>query len=137
MDSYGDGLLGGFFCSQDGSVSIVFQGDTLAALPESQADFGDQTSLQFCLGTNGLELNSNGIVSLWPNPISEGLINIQTGSSKESVVSIYTINGQRLLSKTSSSNLVQFDTNILSQGSYLVEVVSENQRKVLKFIKTR
>jgi hypothetical protein len=33
--------------------------------------------------------------------------------------------------------LVQFDTNILSQGSYLVEVVSENQRKVLKFIKTR
>jgi hypothetical protein len=137
MDSYGDGLLGGFLCSQDGSVSIVFQGDTLAALPESQADFGDQTSLQFCLGTNGLELNSNGIVSLWPNPISEGLINIQTGSSKESVVSIYTINGQRLLSKTSSSNLVQFDTNILSQGTYLVEVVSENQRKVLKFIKTR
>jgi hypothetical protein len=33
--------------------------------------------------------------------------------------------------------LVQFDTNILAQGSYLVEVVSENQRKVLKFIKTR
>jgi hypothetical protein len=137
MDSYGDGLLGGFFCSQDGSVSIVFQGDTLAALPESQADFGDQTSLQFCIGTSGLELNSNGIVSLWPNPIAEGLINIQTGSSKESVVSIHTINGQRLLSKTSSSNLVQFDTNILSQGTYLVEVVSENQRKVLKFIKTR
>jgi hypothetical protein len=137
MDSYGDGLLGGFFCSQDGSVSIVFQGDTLAALPESQADFGDQTTLQFCIGTSGLELNSNGIVSLWPNPIAEGLINIQTGSSKESVVSIHTINGQRLLSKTSSSNLVQFDTNILSQGTYLVEVVSENQRKVLKFIKTR
>ena len=137
MDSYGDGLLGGLFCNQDGSVSIVYQGDTLASLPESQADFGNQTSLQFCILTTGIEFNTNNIVSLWPNPISEGMINIQTGSSKESVVSIHTINGQRLLSKTSSSNLVQFDTNILSQGTYLVEVVSENQRKVLKFIKTR
>lgn len=137
MDSYGDGLFGGFFCSQDGSVSIVYQGDTLAALPESQADFGDQTTLQFCVGPLGIEWNTDELISLWPNPISEGMINIQTGSEDASIVSILTINGQRLASKISSSNLVQFDTNGLSQGTYLVEVVSGNERKVLKFIKTR
>jgi hypothetical protein len=137
MDSYGDGLLGGLFCSQDGSVAIVYQGDTLAALPESQADFGDQTTLQFCVGPLGIEWNTEELISLWPNPISEGLINIQTGGKDESVVSILTVNGQRLASKTSYSSLVQLDTNGLSQGTYLVEVLSRKERKVLKFIKTR
>ena len=137
MDSYGDGLLGGFFCNQDGSVSIVYQGDTLAALPESQADFGDQTTLQFCVGPLGIEWNTEEVISLWPNPIAEGLINIQTGSKDESMVSILSINGQQLISKKSTSSLVQFETNTLSQGTYVVEIVSGNERKVLKFIKTR
>jgi hypothetical protein len=137
MDSYGDGLLGGFFCNQDGSVSIIHQGDTLAALPESQADFGDQTSLQFCIGTSGIEWNTENLVSLWPNPIAEDLLNVQTGSNDESYVSILTLNGQKLITKTSSSSLIQFDTNVLSQGTYLVEIVSGKERKVLKFVKTR
>jgi len=137
MDSYGDGLLGGFWCGQDGSVSVVFNGDTLGQITEAQANFGEQTSFQFCIGPLGIEWNTNELVSLWPNPISEGIINIQTGSEDASVVSILTINGQRLASKISSSNLVQFDTNGLSQGTYLVEIVSGKERKVLKFIKTR
>lgn len=137
MDSYGDGVFGGFWCGQDGSVSIVFNGDTLGQITEAQADFGDQTSLEFCIGTSGIEFNISNHISLWPNPIEEGFINIQTGSSDESVISVYTINGQRLMTKISSSNLVQFDTNELSQGTYLVEVVSRNQQKVLKFVKTR
>jgi hypothetical protein len=77
------------------------------------------------------------VISLWPNPIAEGLINIQTGSKDESMVSILSINGQQLISKKSTSSLVQFETNTLSQGTYLVEIVSGNERKVLKFIKTR
>ncbi|MBM3184660.1 MAG: T9SS type A sorting domain-containing protein [Bacteroidetes bacterium] len=137
MDSYGDGMDGGFWCQEDGSVSIVFDGEVLAEILESEADFGDQTSLQFCIGQSGIEWNTDELVSLWPNPISEGMINIQTGSEDVSVVSILTINGQRLSSKTSSSSLVQFDTNRLSQGTYLVEIVSGKERKVLKFIKTR
>lgn len=137
MDSYGDGVFGGFWCGQDGSVSIVFNGDTLGQITEAQADFGDQTSLEFCIGTSGIEFNISNHISLWPNPIEEGFINIQTGSSDESVISVYTINGQRLMTKISFSNLVQFDTNELSQGTYLVEVVSRNQQKVLKFVKTR
>jgi hypothetical protein len=137
MDSYGDGLLGGFFCDQDGSVSIVYQGDTLNQITPSAADFGDQTSLQFCIGPVGIEWYNEEIISLWPNPISEGLLNVQTGSTTESEVAILTLNGQRLLSKVSSSSSVQFDTNGLSQGTYLVEVVSGNERSVLKFIKTR
>lgn len=137
MDSYGDGLNGGFFCSQDGSVSIVYNGDTLDQITEAQSDFGSQTTLQFCIGSSGLEFNSINQIALWPNPIEEGFINIQTGSTEESIVSVYTINGQRLMTKISSSNLVQFDTNELSQGTYLVEVVSSIQRKVMKFVKTR
>jgi hypothetical protein len=53
------------------------------------------------------------------------------------MVSILSINGQQLISKKSTSSLVQFETNTLSQGTYLVEIVSGNERKVLKFIKTR
>ena len=137
MDSYGDGLLGGFFCGQDGSVSIIYQGDTLAALPETQADFGNQTSLQFCIGPLGIEWSTENSTSLWPNPISDGILSVQTGTNNESVVSILTISGQRLMTKTSSLSNVQFDTTCLSQGSYLVEILSGKERKTLKFIKTR
>ena len=137
MDNYGDGLLGGAFCSQDGSVSIVYQGDTLVALPASQTDFGDQTTLQFCIGPLGVEWASEDAASLWPNPISDGVLRVQTGTNNESVVSILTISGQRLITKTSSLSNVQFDTTCLSQGSYLVEILSGKERKTLKFIKTR
>lgn len=137
MDSYGDGLLGGFWCGQDGSVSIVFQGDTLAEIAEANADFGDQTSLQFCIGASGITHIEAEEAILFPNPLSEGLLNVYTAASSASQVNVLSTSGQFLFGKPCYTNTSELDVSSLGQGVYFVEIISENQRKLVKFIKTR
>jgi len=136
MDSYGDGMDGGFWCP-DGSVSIVFDGDVLAEIPESEADFGDQTSLQFCIGFSGVEWSLNKGPEVYPNPLMEGLLNVRTGFNSSSQVRLISATGQLLFAKTCPSNTTQLDVSMLGQGVYFVEIVSDTQRKLVKFIKTK
>jgi len=137
MDSYGDGLIGGFWCGQDGSVSIVFQGDTLAAIPEANADFGDQTSIQFCIGQAGISAIQSTEVVLFPNPVTEGLLHVSTGNLGPSYLSIYSLTGQFMMGTSCVSENNQVDVSSLGQGTYLVEIVSQTEHKTVKFIKTR
>ena len=137
MDSYGDGLLGGIWCGQDGSVSIGFQGDTLAAIPEEDADFGDQTTLGFCIGVSGITSVTSTQAALFPNPISEGVLTVVTGLNTPAEISIVNTTGQRLLSKRCNNTSEQFDVTSLVQGTYFVEINSGAKQKTMKFIKIR
>lgn len=122
MDSYGDGLLGGFWCGQDGSVSIVFSGDTLGQITEAQADFGDQTSFQFCIGNVGLEWSVIKDIEIYPNPFTNSiLLNLSHDEATEILVS--DIAGKEFLRKVVTGNKIQLELgNGLSTGTYLIQI---------------
>jgi hypothetical protein len=122
MDSYGDGVLGGFWCGQDGSVSIVFNGDTLGQITEAQADFGDQTSIQFCIGNVGLEWSVIKDLEVYPNPFTNS-IQINLNQLEATEIKLTDIAGKEFLRKAVSGNKIQLELeNELSTGSYLIQV---------------
>ena len=122
MDSYGDGVLGGFWCGQDGSVSIVFNGDTLGQITEAQADFGDQTSIQFCIGNVGLEWSVIKDLEVYPNPFTNS-IQINLNQLEATEIILTDIAGKEFLRKAVTGNKMQLELeNELSTGSYLIQV---------------
>ena len=122
MDSYGDGVLGGFWCGQDGSVSIVFNGDTLGQITEAQADFGDQTSIQFCIGNVGVEWSVIKDLEVYPNPFTNS-IQINLNQLEATEIKLTDIAGKEFLRKAVSGNKIQLELeNELSTGSYLIQV---------------
>lgn len=122
MDSYGDGLLGGFWCGQDGSVSIVFSGDTLGQITEAQADFGDQTSFQFCIGNVGLEWSVIKGIEIYPNPFTNS-IQINLSHDEAAEIRVTDIAGKEFLRKVVTGNKIQLELgNELSTGTYLIQI---------------
>ena len=126
MDSYGDGLFGGVFCAQDGSVSILYNTDTLANLPEANIDFGNQTSLQFCVSQAGIEFADWNDFTVYPNPFTEQIVVNTQGASE---VNLLDITGKVIQHKKidSSSTLLNFSDS-LSNGTYFICVTLNDGR---------
>jgi hypothetical protein len=122
MDSYGDGLFGGFFCGQDGSVSVVYQGDTLGLITEAQANFGDQTSFQFCIGNVGVEWSVIKDIEVYPNPFTNSLqINLNQLDASELI--LMDIAGKVIVRKSLTANNTQLELeNELGVGTYFLQV---------------
>lgn len=136
MDSYGDGLLGGFWCGQDGSVSIVYQGDTLNQIPESGADFGTQTSLQFCIGPAGIQWVGLDEFMVYPNPFDD-IIEVKINAVDAHELRLYDITGKVLLTKKVEGSTMNIDLGKgFSSGNYLVELIMENgTNRIKKLVK--
>jgi hypothetical protein len=126
MDSYGDGLFGGTFCPQDGSVAIVYNTDTLASLPATSANFGTQTSLQFCVNEVGIEFAEWNDFTVYPNPFTEQIVVNTQGASE---VNLLDITGKVIQHKKidSSSTLLNFSDS-LSNGTYFICVTLNDGR---------
>lgn len=73
--------------------------------------------------TNIEQINSSSIANIYPNPVKAGN-DIRIGSDVYSI-EIYDISGKLL--NTSRSSIIQ--TNGLSQGVYVVKIVSTNGTK--------
>ncbi|RZJ33143.1 MAG: T9SS type A sorting domain-containing protein, partial [Flavobacterium sp.] len=71
--------------------------------------------------------------SAFPNPVKD-ILNL---SYNESIgqVSVCNLLGQQLLAKSVNANQAQIDFSTLSQGAYLVKVVSGNTSKTIKVVK--
>jgi lysyl endopeptidase len=121
MDSYGDGLDGGFFCPQDGSVAIVYEGFTLAEIPVEEANFGTQRILNFCLGTNQIGESTMPQVRIFPNPAKE-TITIERGHENFAKISLIDITGR---------HLQQWDLFAAAQDLTLPEVSAGNYFLIL------
>jgi hypothetical protein len=122
MDSYGDGVFGGFWCGQDGSVSVVYQGDTLGQITEAQANFGDQTSFQFCIGNVGVEWSVIKDIEVYPNPFTNSLqINLNQLDASELI--LIDIAGKVIVRKSLTANNSQLEVeNELGVGTYFLQV---------------
>lgn len=114
-------------------------GDTFTNQAEIYFDFNFpvitnmySTSVQENLGINDFEIND---VALFPNPVNNQLYiksnyNINT-------IKIFDINGRLIQNKTMSYSNTQnkVSVSILKPGIYFVEVYSNGQKEVLRFIK--
>lgn len=133
MDEYGDGLEGGFLCNVDGSVAIVYNGQTLAQIPESEANFGTQKELTFCIGPLGIEENSAVNFQLFPNPTDE-LVTISTSWSGLKTISLTNIEGREVLRQETSGFTTQLNCSPFAAGTYFVTVNANGLNAIQKLV---
>jgi hypothetical protein len=136
-DYYGDGIgasqWGG--SNVDGELTLLDQASTvLYTLP--QADFGNSaTNIVKNTGDSGLDDLAFTHWALYPNPTNDALnLSIKNGQAMElSIVDLY---GKMVLKQVISENLVQVNTQNLSNGTYFVHVTFANgQSSVKSFVK--
>ena len=82
------------------------------------------------LGINDLSIE--GLV-IYPNPVAN-ILNIDA-TTPISNVEIVNVLGQVLVSKSSNSTISNIDVSALSTGNYFISVTSENNTRVLQFLK--
>jgi hypothetical protein len=70
-DSYGDGIYGLPWCPASGSVEISSLGDSLTGISAANADFGFQTTLNFCVDGNGIAGLEIPALEVHPNPAQQ------------------------------------------------------------------
>lgn len=80
---------------------------------------------------------SNKAFSVFPNPTTQNLINVESGNIKgNKVIRVVNAEGKNVLEKTSNESSTQLDLNGLSYGLYLLSITSEDGNVVFsKFIK--
>ena len=84
-------------------------------------------------GTLGInDLSIEGLV-IYPNPVAN-ILNIDA-TTPISNVEIVNVLGQVLVSKSSNSTISNIDISTLSIGTYFIKVTSENNTRVLQFLK--
>ena len=125
-------------CEFDGTMQLSrnTNGQVLAELTASDADFGSTISFNFCaqnLANLAYETMVNNI-SLYPNP-SKGAFAIQIpGVEGEKVITLLDVTGKVIVSQTTSSDVVEFNESSLKAGVYLASIQTYLGTVTRKFI---
>lgn len=77
------------------------------------------------VSTVGIETSTLNNVKVYPNLVSNGVVNIKS-NVKLTAVKIINLNGQAVLSETMNGNAQSFDVSNLSKGLYIVTVADVN-----------
>ena len=76
--------------------------------------------------------DNNFYVSIYPNPVSDGIINLVNPSNEALVVEIFDLNGRKVISKTSIFDSV--DVSELSEGIYSMKLSNQDKFDVKKIV---
>ena len=82
-----------------------------------------------------------GIVTLYPNPVNKGILNIafSTSDEKDVLIEVLDHSGRTLVSgkvvSATGSNLITLDISGLRSGLYMMRLMKENRISVLQFSK--
>lgn len=79
-------------------------------------------------------LNNN--ITFYPNPITNGVLNVVAGGAKLQSVTFFDLNGKKVVwvNSLSSSNKVAISTQDLAKGVYVIEINTEKSKIVKKII---
>lgn len=113
--------LGGFFLRQDAPAT------TPTMTIDEIKIFNNPT---FLLGT--AQFNEIAGFKVYPNPVNDGRLFIETAINGNKSISIYDTLGKQVLNTTTNTNEVNV-SNLLS-GMYFVKVVEDNKTSYAKFI---
>ncbi|MFM8241462.1 MAG: T9SS type A sorting domain-containing protein, partial [Crocinitomicaceae bacterium] len=88
----------------------------------AQADFGEQTSFQFCIGNVGLEWSVIKDIEVYPNPFTNS-IQINLNQIEATDIILTDIAGKEFLRKVVTGNKIQLELGSeLSTGTYLIQI---------------
>ena len=76
---------------------------------------------------------NNSAFKFYPNPVTS-ILNLSY-SSDITKVSVFNLLGQEVITKVVNANSTQIDMSALSQGTYMVRVVADNEVKIVKVLK--
>lgn len=82
----------------------------------------------------GIEMNSFGLIEVYPNPFNESII-VFIPELIEGTITITDLRGMIILKSTIDSNNMKLDLNSQPEGVYLVSVHSDKQTKVFRIVK--
>ena len=120
-DYSGDGMVSG---NKKGSyVLLDSELDTIIQLTENEANFKTTIKKEFCNLSN---TNSENIITLFPNPINDNTIEINSSLESIQEVTIYAITGQKLEQLNFNSTFIHLNTAQLNSGNYLFEIKTNN-----------
>ena len=73
-------------------------------------------------------------MKIYPNPV-KNTINIENSQLGESLLSVYNINGQKLLNQQIGSGKTQIDMSGFAKGVYTVKLLNNNKVEIRKIVK--
>ena len=83
--------------------------------------------------STSLSISDNNFhVSIYPNPVSDGIINLVNPSNEALAVEIFDLNGRKVISKTSIFDSV--DVSELSEGIYSMKLSNQDKFDVKKIV---
>ncbi|TAE36764.1 MAG: T9SS C-terminal target domain-containing protein [Sphingobacteriales bacterium] len=75
-------------------------------------------------------------MTFYPNPITNGVLNVVAGATKLQTVALFDLNGKKIISlntKNSPQNLA-IPTQGLAKGVYILELTSEKNKLIKKVV---
>ncbi|MFD0965135.1 M43 family zinc metalloprotease [Pseudofulvibacter geojedonensis] len=138
-DAYGDGM-----CCSYGNGSFRLTNVSTGAVLASGASFNSTITKNFCIGTtrNDMLLTEEAPTSrkafgikLFPNPVSEGTLNIVKESDHNASYKIVNHIGQELLSGEIKDMKSSINVNQLKTGVYFISISTSKETITKQFIK--
>jgi lysyl endopeptidase len=134
FDSYGDGICCSF---GEGYYNII--NSATGDLIETGGEFEDEDIVEFCIEPTQIAepSSSQNRLQIFPNPASN-MVNInwvEPISSAPELISIIDISGKIVFQKRTFENYpIQLNLPNLVNGSYFIEIITQNNRQVEKLI---
>ena len=104
--------------------------DTVASLLPTET-FKSSLTRSFCDETNVVTEN---ILKVFPNPINQPELTLQTNLESISEVLISDLSGKQFASYQTSGTIVKLNTDFLKQGMYLVQVKTTNHTYIQRVV---
>jgi hypothetical protein len=80
----------------------------------------------------GIEPGTSSQIRVYPNPVSDGYLNVTTPGSSEKKIEIYTVVGKSVFNQKTSASRI--DINTLKPGVYVLKVTADNRTTSSKLI---
>ncbi|MFK8005400.1 MAG: T9SS type A sorting domain-containing protein [Saprospiraceae bacterium] len=132
-EQQGDELMGensnDFFGS---SVSINDIGNTLAVGAWGNQDIGHVRVFENLSIVSTQDINTINL-NYFPNPTSDYL-HVSASTNIESII-VYDISGKEMMTRQGTNKEMRLELDKLKEGTYFLEIRSQNQKRTVKFIK--
>jgi chitodextrinase len=135
FDAYGDGM-----CCSYGNGSYALTNSSTGAVLASGATFTKSKIDNFCIGnaTNNVyqtlvetPVQEEAFITLFPNPVSDGILNIVAPKLDSINYSILNMQGQQVLKGSASQSI---NVQSLASGVYMILIETKKETLVERFV---
>ena len=125
------------FNSQESLIGTEFQHGTTNVIWTAFDDSGNYSSCSFDVVINYLNINKEEIlgINIFPNPADKSIL-IRSDLFSFKIIIIKDLTGKEVLRKeVKHKNVAEIDISVLNYGTYIVEVIGENNSVSSKIVK--